>query len=197
MVSEEAIKAVVGHEFSSGEYTIKHWENFLFTECTGTKPMQDGVVHPAVLFHVPILACGTTITEIMELGLAEGPDHVMPESYEWEMIQPLKEDVAYKVTGKVTEASRCEGAMNNIFDRMKFSFELFDPEGELAARSAMTLFFSRRKFAEKAMTVIMNFTIWLKQYFPEKMRIGLESALRKAIMDAMGKMFQLKDTSAK
>ncbi len=189
MVSEETIKALIGHEFPGGEYTIKHWENFMFTGCTGAKPMQDGLVHPSVLFHVPILACGTTITEMMELGHADGPDTIMVESYDWDMVQPIKEDVTYKGSGRITEASRCEGAMNNIFDRIQFSFELVDPEGELAARSIITWYYTRRKFAEKAMFAMMALTIWMKQFYPKKIRTGIESALRKAIMGGMQKMF--------
>ena len=37
MVSEETIKALVGHEFPGGEYTVKHWENFLFQTRTHRK----------------------------------------------------------------------------------------------------------------------------------------------------------------
>ena len=195
MVSEETIKALVGHEFPGGEYTIKHWENFSFSECTGTKPMQDGVVHPSVLFHVPILACGTTITEMMELGHADGYDSIMIESYDWDMVQPIKEDVAYKGSGKITEASRCTGAAKNTYDRIQFAFELVDPEGKLAASSIITWYYARRSFAEKAMFSILSLTIFLKQFYPKKVRTGLENLLRKAIMDGMGKMFPPKDWS--
>jgi hypothetical protein len=31
----EQIRALVGHRFRGGHYTIAHWENFLLTECTG------------------------------------------------------------------------------------------------------------------------------------------------------------------
>ena len=138
MVSEETIKALVGHEFPGGEYLIKHWENFLLTECTGSQLMQENVVHPVALFHVPILGCKTTITEMMELGHADSYDSIMIESYEWDMIHPLKEDVSYKGNGKITEAARCVGEGGNTYDRIQFLFELVDPEGELTARSVIT-----------------------------------------------------------
>ena len=36
MPDEDAIRALVGHEFPGGRYTIAHWENFLLTDCTGS-----------------------------------------------------------------------------------------------------------------------------------------------------------------
>ena len=84
------------------------------------------------------LAHNTTITEMMDLGHADSPDSIMIESYEWDMFHPLKEDVSYKASGKITEAERCVGKAGNIYDRIQFLFELVDPEGELTARSVIT-----------------------------------------------------------
>ncbi len=143
MVSEETIEALVGHEFPGGEYLIEHWENFLITECTGSEPMKNSMVHPAALFHVPILGCKTTITEMMELGHADSLASITIESYEWDMFHPLKEDVSYTANGKITEAARCVGELGNTYDRIQFSFELVDPEGERTARSVITWYYMR------------------------------------------------------
>jgi aspartate oxidase len=151
--------------------------------------MQDGVVHPSALFHVPILGCNTTITEMMALGHADGPDTIMIESYEWDMFHPLKEDVSYKATGRITEASRCVGGIKNVYDRIQFLFELVDPEGELIARSIITWCYIRRRAAEKVMMGMMAFTIWMKKFFPAKIRNGLESVLLKLTMDGIQQMF--------
>ena len=70
MPSELEITNLKGHRFSGGEYTVEHWENFLLTACTGGDLMQHGVVHPVVLFHMPILGSGTSITEMGALGQA-------------------------------------------------------------------------------------------------------------------------------
>ena len=138
MVSEETIKALVGHEFPGGEYLIEHWENFLLTQCTGGNLMKDNVVHPVAFFHVPISACNTTIDELYELGHADSEASVRIESYECDMFHPLKEDVSYKGSGKITEAERCAGGEGNTYDRIQCLFELVDPEGELTARSVVT-----------------------------------------------------------
>ncbi len=138
MVSEETIKALVGYEFRGGEYLVEHWENFLLTESMGGQPLKDSVVHPTAFYHVPIYACNTSIEELYELGYADSVASITLESYECDMLHPLKEDVSYKGKGKITEAARCTGEEGKTFDRIQFSFELVNPEGELTARSVIT-----------------------------------------------------------
>ncbi len=123
MVSEETIKALVGHEFPGGEYLIEHWENFLLTQCTGSKLMQNNVVHPVALFHVPISACNTTIDELYELGHAGSEASMMIESYECDMFHPLHEDVSYKGKGKITDAARCVGEGGNIYKSIEWGLK--------------------------------------------------------------------------
>ncbi len=67
-LTETELQSLVGHRFAGGRYRIEHWENWLLTDCTGRDPLPDGLVHPIVLFHVPILGVGTSITELFELG---------------------------------------------------------------------------------------------------------------------------------
>ena len=186
MVSEETIRALVGHDFPGGEYLIEHWENFLLTECTGSKLMENSVVHPIALFHVPIQGCNTTITEMFELGHADSADSIAIESYEWDMFHPLKEDVSYKANGKITEAARCVGGVGNIYDRIQFSFELVDPEDELTARSVITWYYMRRKRVEKFM---MAFMFSIKKMLPAKARARFETLLIHFTGIGMGKMF--------
>ena len=89
-----------------GEYIIAHWENFLLTECTGSELLPNGLAHPVALFHVPILGAGTSIGEMFELGHANSPFSIGIESYEWEINQPLLEEVTYKISGKIEGAER-------------------------------------------------------------------------------------------
>lgn len=119
----EQIRALVGHEFPGGTYTIAHWENFLLTECTGAAPLPDGIVHPVALFHVPILGAGTSIAEMFALGHAESDSSIGIESYDWRIHQPLKEDVEYRVSGTITEADR-RTSERGIWDRIQFRFDL-------------------------------------------------------------------------
>ncbi len=136
------IEALVGHEFPGGTYTIAHWENFLLTECTGSEPLPDGLAHPAVLFHMPILGAGTSIGGMFALGRAESDFSIGIESYDWEILRPLREEVAYDVRGRVTEADRREGALRGgprgTYDRIRFRFELREPDGAPAAVSTIT-----------------------------------------------------------
>jgi hypothetical protein len=142
-VSEFFVEAIVGHQFPGGVYTIEHWENFLITECTGSQLMQDGVVHPVALFHVPIIGSGTSIAKMFALGQAESDLSISIESYDWEMHHPLKEDIAYRVDGRVASAERLQNEQGHDFDRIQFCFEIADPDGELAARTTIIWHYAR------------------------------------------------------
>lgn len=140
---EATIRALVGHEFPGGTYTIAHWENFLLTECTGAPPLPDGLAHPVSLFHVPILGAGTSIAEMFALGRAESDFSIGIESYDWEIHKPLHEELPYRVSGRVTEAERQrDGA--RTYDRIQFRFDLHEPDGAHAARSTITWRYGRR-----------------------------------------------------
>ena len=74
------MRALVGHRFPGGRYTIEHWENFLLSDAAGVAPLPDGLAHPAHLFHVAINGVGTSITELFRLaGCALGaPVSIVP-----------------------------------------------------------------------------------------------------------------------
>ena len=104
MPDASEIEALVGHEFPGGKYTVAHWENFLLTECTGGEQLPEGMVHPVVMFHMPILGAGTSIADMFALGQAESDYSIGIESYDWEFFGTLEEDVEYSISARVTEA---------------------------------------------------------------------------------------------
>ena len=140
--SEEDIKALVGHRFPGGSYTIAHWENFLLTECTGAQPLPADLAHPVALFHMPILGARTSIGEMFALGQAESDFSIGIESYDWEIYRTLKEELEYAVTAEITAADRREED-GRVFDRIQFRFDLAEPGGEAAARSTVTWHYRR------------------------------------------------------
>ncbi len=140
---EAEIRAIVGHQFPGGIYTVAHWENFLLTECTGADLLADGMVHPVVLFHMPILGCGASIAEMFALGQAESDFSIGIESYDWEMFWPLREDVPYAISGKVVSAERRKWPDDKPYDRIQFQFEVAQADGVLAARSTITWIYRR------------------------------------------------------
>ena len=140
----EEIRALVGHRFPGGEYTIAHWENFLLTECTGAEPLPDGLAHPVALFHMPILGANTSIGEMFALGQADSDFSIGIESYDWEIYQPLEEEVRYRVSGEVTEADRRKRG-DRTYDRIQFRFDLHHPGGTHAARTTITWHYNRRR----------------------------------------------------
>ena len=140
----EEIRALVGHRFPGGEYTIAHWENFLLTECTGAEPLPDGLAHPVAMFHMPILGANTSIGEMFALGQAESDFSIGIESYDWEIYVPLQEEVLYRISAEVTEADR-RTEDERTFDRIQFRFDLHDPGGSHAARTTITWHYNRSR----------------------------------------------------
>jgi hypothetical protein len=126
MMSEEAVRALNGYRFPGGTYRVAHWENWLLTDCTGREPMPDGLVHPVILFHAPILGAGTSIAELFRLGEAAGAGSVGLEGYDWEYLAPLREDVEYRVEGGILSAERTATDSGQTIDRIAFCIELFD-----------------------------------------------------------------------
>lgn len=124
MTSPVDVGALVGHRFPGGERTVEHWENWLLTDCTRRPPMPDGLLHPVVLFHVPIQAVGTSIGELFTLGGSDGsPGSVTLLGYDWEYLAPMREGVRYRADGGVVAAERHDG-----FDDVTFSIELSGAE---------------------------------------------------------------------
>jgi hypothetical protein len=142
MPDEAEIEALVGHEFPGGNYTVAHWENFLLTECTGGELLPGGMVHPVVMFHMPIIGANTSIGEMFALGQADSDFSIGIESYDWEFFQPIYEDVNYAISARVTEADR-RGSSERVFDRIQFQFDVADPDGSLVARSTITWTYGR------------------------------------------------------
>ena len=138
----ERIRALVGHKFPGGHYTIAHWENFLLTECTGAEPLPDGLAHPVALFHMPILGANTSIAEMFALGEAKHDASIGIESYDWEFFQALKEEHNYRIDAEITEADRVEDG-DRLYDRIQFRFDLKDDAGQPAARTTITWHYNR------------------------------------------------------
>ncbi|MEM1434164.1 MAG: hypothetical protein AAGG11_08940 [Pseudomonadota bacterium] len=140
--SVEDIRALVGHRFPGGNYTIAHWENFLLTECTGASPLPDDLAHPVALFHMPILGANTSIAEMFALGQAESDASIGIESYDWEFMQPLREEHEYRIEAEITEADR-KTIGDRTVDRIQFRFDLFDENKAPAARTTVTWHYRR------------------------------------------------------
>ncbi|MFT5212144.1 MAG: hypothetical protein ACI9CE_003886 [Flavobacterium sp.] len=122
--SEPEVANVIGHQFPGGTYLVEHWENFLLTECTGATLLPDGIVHPLVLFHLPIVGAGTSIKEMFSLGQAASDYSINIESYDWEMFDNLLEEVSYQVSGAITSVNRFVDAAGITQDRICFEFDI-------------------------------------------------------------------------
>lgn len=129
---EAEIRALTGHQFPGGHYTIAHWENVL---------LPGGLAHPAALFHLPIVGSGTSIAEMFALGQAESDLSIMIESYEWEFFQPLQEEREYRVEGHIASAERHRDSERE-YDRIQFVFDV-SAQDRAVARSTVTWHYTR------------------------------------------------------
>ena len=126
---------LVGHRFPGGKRTIARWENYLLTDCTTSPQLDDGLVHPIALFHIPIQGVQTSIAELFEIGRVEGAGSVGLDGYDWEYFQPVRENVEYSCEGQILEVERLYTDSGNMYDRFVFAIELSDQEDQLVARA--------------------------------------------------------------
>ena len=107
VMSNDELAGLVGHRFPGGTYRVAHWENFLLTDCTGREPLPDGLVHPIVLFHAPILGAGTLDHRALPARRGEwGRRGSWAARYDWQYEQPIVEEVDYRVEGRIVGAER-------------------------------------------------------------------------------------------
>ena len=126
---------LVGHKFPGGKRTIGRWENYLLTDCTTSPQLDDGLVHPIALFHIPIQGVQTSIAELFEIGRVEGAGSVGLDGYDWEYFQPVRENVEYSCEGQILEVERLYTDSGSMYDRFVFAIELSDQEDQLVARA--------------------------------------------------------------
>lgn len=133
--SDGEIAALVGYRFAGGVRRVEHWENWLLTDCTQREPMAAGLLHPVVLFHVPIQAASTSIGEIFALCGGGPAGSVTLLGYEWDFLAPMVEEVAYRGDGGIVGADRVRNEMGRVtHDDITFVIELFDPADRIVAR---------------------------------------------------------------
>ncbi len=122
--------------FSGPGRAVEHWENWLLTDCTQRPPMPDGLLHPVILFHLPIQAAPTSIAELFALGGVDGSAGTVGLlGYDWEYLAPMREGIVFAGSGGVVSAERFRDEDGELtHDDVAFSIELTDPDGVVVAR---------------------------------------------------------------
>lgn len=135
----EQMKALVGHRFPGGTYTIDRWENRLLSHVVEAEPLPDGLAHPVFLFHAPLAGVGMRIADMFALFEAESDEAVRAGEYHWELYRPLREGVAYRMSGGVVGMERKESRKLGPMDAASFRIDMHDAEtGELVATTTST-----------------------------------------------------------
>jgi hypothetical protein len=139
-VSEDQLRALVGHRLPAGTATIERWENALLCDALGVFPPPDGLAHPAFLFHVPLRGVGLDVAGLLALGRPESEEAVRAGGYRWTLHRPLRVDTPYRVSGEVVAAERRRGRRAGPMDVVTFRFALSDDAGPVAGAETTCLF---------------------------------------------------------
>lgn len=135
-MTDDELQALLDVRFSGPGRAVEHWENWLLTDCTRRGPMPDGLVHPVILFHLPIQAASTSIAELFALGRVDGSAGTVGLlGYDWEYLRPLRENVVYRGEGGFVSAERLRHDDGRVLhDDVSYSIELIDPDDVVVAR---------------------------------------------------------------
>ena len=129
MVAVEEMQALVGHRFAGGPFAIEHWENVLLSDAAGVEPLPDGIVHPAALFHAPIMGAGLRLRDLFELFRADSDEAIRAGEFHWTFSGPLREDTPYLVSGEVESVERKESRKLGPMDLVRFRLDLRHERG--------------------------------------------------------------------
>lgn len=143
LVTEEEMSGLLEHELPGGSVTIDRWENTLFCDVMGVEPAEDDIVHPAFLFHLPLRGVGLPIADMLALGRAESEEAVRAGEYRWDLHQPLRVGVPYRVTGRVVAVERKRGRRAGVMDALTFRVDMTDTDGDPVATTWTTCLFLR------------------------------------------------------
>lgn len=142
-VALEEMEALVGWQFPGGTTTIEHWESFLLADVMCSPQLPGDLVHPAAGFHAPLSGMGMSFAELFSLCRAESDDAIRAGEYSYEISDPLREDVTYRVEGEIVDVTRKRGGRIGLFDLVVFRLDMIDPEGRVALSASNSWVFLR------------------------------------------------------
>lgn len=142
-IAFDEIRALVGWRFPGGTTTIPHWENFLLTDVMCSPQLPGGLVHPSACFNAPLAGMGMTYSELFRLCHAESDEAVRAGEYSFEIHEPIREDVEYRVEGEIVDAIRKRGGRIGLFDLIVFRLRMIDPDGRACVTATNSWVFSR------------------------------------------------------
>lgn len=138
-----AMTGLVGWEFPGGSFTIESWENLLMYDATEGSAPDHGFAHPIYAFHAPLAGMGLSYQAFFDVCHAEAPDRIRAGEYDFRFHRPLREDVAYAITGEIESVERKRGGRAGLFDLVRFRLDMTEPAGTVACSAGNTWLFLR------------------------------------------------------
>lgn len=135
---------LTGRALPGGVVTVPSYERWISHDAWCSPPLEQNVLHPAWVFIAGLQGMGMPLAELLALAEADLQAGVMWGEVVLEQHEVLRDDVEYRVTGRITDVRRQAGKKAGVFDVMTFRLEVLCPDGRLAGASTSSFIFVRR-----------------------------------------------------
>lgn len=145
MVTEEDVRARIGHRFAGGLATIEPYADWLLRDVVGSPPAQDDLAHPLAAFLLATRGLGVDLADLFALFGASAADGPLLGEWSVDVIEPLRVGQAYLVSGQVVGAVRKRGSRVGVFDVVTIAVTIADRDGRSHAIVRPAYVFPRRE----------------------------------------------------
>jgi hypothetical protein len=122
------LDALVGHRFPDGAYTITAEENEELRWIVDAPGLPPGVAHPTFCHLATHVGKGITFAEFAELVGSSHDAGFLFGGGSWDLAEPLRVGVRYRVEGGITAAEARVGKRTGRFDLITTELDLVDPD---------------------------------------------------------------------
>jgi hypothetical protein len=145
VVTEEEVKARIGHRFAGGTATIEPYADWLLRHLVGSPPARDDIAHPLGAFLLGTDGLGLDLEDLFALFGASAADGPLLGEWAVDVIEPLRVGQAYRVSGEVVGAVRKRGSRAGVFDIVTIAVTVADGDGRPHAVMRPAYVFPRRQ----------------------------------------------------
>jgi hypothetical protein len=145
VVTEEDVKARIGHRFAGGLATIEPYADWLLRDVVGSPPARDDLAHPLAAFLLATHGLGVDLGALFALFGTSAADGPLLGEWTVDVIEPLRVGQAYLVSGEVVGAVRKSGLRAGVFDVVTLAVTIADGDGRPHAIVRPAYVFPRRQ----------------------------------------------------
>ena len=137
-ITERDMQSLVGHEFPGGTYRLHRWENAMLCHSMCAEPDPAGGANLLFLTYAAIAGLGVRLGDLLELLRVEPEHGVQNGESRIEIVQSLRVETEYRMSGRITSIERKESRTRGVMDVVTIRTEAREQD-VLAAVMTMTL----------------------------------------------------------